>query len=867
MRRRAAIAAVLLCAGSLPARSQGGSAAGGPQADEVELTADRLVYDWEDRKLVLEGHVIATRGPAILRAARGSLDRRTGILRLEGGVLAVQGRQVVVAEAAVVDLESKSADLKDATLFLKDRTAPSPSLLTDRAAVRAAGKNALVLTGKRVRRLPSGALVAEAVTMTPCDCAGEPDFELTAPEVEVKDDRARLSSPRLQLLGASVPLLVPVSLPLTERQSGLLFPPFQYAAITGFGTEVPLFLTLGRSYDLTVAPGIFTGSGGRTTAAPTTRGVVGPRLGLEFRYAPVERTGGQLDVDLVRDAKQKDSPGGSNPSLDYTLVGQVHRGEIPSSPGRGFDGVRGVLRFSHRTEAPGVLAAAQGTLATDSMYLQDTELRELDRFLDALRTHAGIVRTQGPAAAGVDATVLLDVRTGNDGANPDRRLFGAERRATFQRLPNVFGQLAPARVGPFAFSAELSAARFAPFTRLDPRERDTGFGPTDLGAPNAQPPPVPVTDPLGLGRAPAVRFDASPRLSWSASGLPLLLAVELGARADAWLFENDPARNRRRLYGIASVRAQISLERAFGSLLHTVEPGIELRTITRALRSGGPAIGDPFDGGGPDFSSAPGAARQGVAQEPPPGPGLPPARLAVPAARRPYDELDGAAPEAGETLATLRVAQALWSKSAPGHAPARVVTVDLRQDLVLRAGNTGARIGETGAAAAFAWGPASFGASAQYDWRLRALTLLGGGFSLHDARGDEVHGGLSLQRGAASERIRAGIDELFAAAQVASDAGDLFGSAGFGGSATLPLRRQGIRVLYDASHLLAAGGLPPDTADWSHRLALVYETPCRCAGIQLYASFPFIGGKLLRGPSIGVLLDLKSLGSFGLSST
>src|SRR5207244_10295331 len=73
LRRCAAIAAVVLCAASLPARPQGGSAAASPEA-EVELTADRIVYDWEDRKLVLEGHVVATRGPAILRAAR---DRKS----------------------------------------------------------------------------------------------------------------------------------------------------------------------------------------------------------------------------------------------------------------------------------------------------------------------------------------------------------------------------------------------------------------------------------------------------------------------------------------------------------------------------------------------------------------------------------------------------------------------------------------------------------------------------------------------------------------------------------------------------------------------------------------------------------------------
>src|SRR2546430_910101 len=118
------------------------------------------------------------------------------------------------------------------------------------------------LTADRIRRLPSGALVAESGTMTPGDCAAEPDFELDSSEVKIEDDRARLSSPHRGLLGASIPLLLPLSLPLTERQTGLLFPPFQYSAISGFGTDVPLLLPLGRSYDATVAAGLFTGSGG-----------------------------------------------------------------------------------------------------------------------------------------------------------------------------------------------------------------------------------------------------------------------------------------------------------------------------------------------------------------------------------------------------------------------------------------------------------------------------------------------------------------------------------------------------------------------------------------------------------------------------
>jgi LPS-assembly protein len=875
MRRRAAIAAAVLFASTAAARAQGSSAPGRQQADaEVDLTADRIVYDWETRKLELDGHVVATRGPlGVLRAARGTLDRTTGILRLEGGVIAVQGRQVLSADAALVDLDARTADLSSATLFLKDRTAPPPQTLTDRKAIRGAGKNALVLTGKRIRRLPSGALLAEDVTMTPCDCAGEPDFVLASPSVTVDDDRARLTRPRLDILGASIPLLVPLSLPLTERQSGLLFPPLQYSSITGFGTEVPVFVTLGRSYDFTVSPGIFTGSGGATSAVPGSRAVSGPRLGFQFRYAPIDGTGGQIDLDLVRDLHRFDSPGES-----AQLAAAV--GEAPSAPGRGIGGVRGVLRYSHRTEAPGWLGAVQGSLTTDNMYLQDTELRELDRFLDALRTDAGVVRTQGPAAAGVDATFLFDVRTtlnnwpASPGAtptlpqdSPDRRTFGDERRATFQRLPSVFGQLAPARVGPFAFSAELSATRFAPFVALDPRERDTGFGPTDINAPLASTPATGLADPLGLGRARATRFDASPRLSWGLEGLPILLSGDVGVRADAWLFDDDSGRNRQRAYALATARAEVALQRSFGTLLHTVTPGIEVRGITPALASGGPPIGDPFDAGGTFFSSDPFAAQQGVAPGLAPRAGVAGPITGVPAARRPYDELDGAAPEDGEALATVRVLQGLWTRAPAGHAGGRIVTLELRQDFVLRAGSNGARLGETGAAAGFAWGAFGINAAAQYDWSLRRWTYLTGSLSARSAAGSEVHGGMSLQRGAASERIRAGIDELFSAARIAADPGFLFGSASIGGSSPFPWTRQALRISYDASHLLAATALPLNTADWTHRLAFIYETPCRCAGFQLYAAFPFAGGKLLKGPSIGVLLDLKSLGAFGLSST
>src|SRR5438132_13627517 len=82
----------------------------GPPGAEVEIEADRIYYAWEKQLLQLEGHVVARRGPGLLRAASGSLDRAHGILKREGGVLGVQDHQGCLADAAVGDFNSRPAE-------------------------------------------------------------------------------------------------------------------------------------------------------------------------------------------------------------------------------------------------------------------------------------------------------------------------------------------------------------------------------------------------------------------------------------------------------------------------------------------------------------------------------------------------------------------------------------------------------------------------------------------------------------------------------------------------------------------------------------------------------------------------------------
>jgi LPS-assembly protein len=849
VRRSAATAAFASLVLGLPAWPQGGGPAAllaGPPGQEVEIEADKATYGWEKRLLELEGHVVARRGDGVLRASSGTLDREHGTLALSGGVLGVQGRHVFLADAALVNLDGRSADLQGAVLYLKEKPAV--------AANPTSGRNSLILHGARVQQLSRDEFLAHDVTLTPCDCPGEPDYELLATTARIDEDRAHLVGTRLRLMGATMPLF-PLSLPLTQRQSGLLAPQLGFASAFGFGYSQPVFITLGRSNDITLSPGLFTGTSHTYEPTPGRRTIRGPRLGAEWRYAPVEGTSGAVSVDLFYDFDKGDSRYHDPADPSATVVPPLYPGEHGTDPGRGFGGIRGVAHVAHRSEGDLGTFAVQGTAATDSMVLADSQPASLESTLDLLRTDLGAWRASGPLTLGADATLLQDVRYRGD--YPDRRLFGPERRSTFQRLPALFGQLAPVPLGPLVLSAEASAVQFAAFAGPDAEERATGFGPTDRGA-SASLPVIPGN----AARAPALRFDVSPRISVSGpADLALDLRLEAGARADAWMLEGFSDRNRARLYALLGARAALPLERAFGGALHRIEPSIEVRALSRPLQSGGPPIGDPADGGGAIYLPFANAAEQGLA------PGLPRRDSAitagVPAMRRPYDEIDGAAPSTGEVEATFGFSQSLWTKS--GASAVRLIRLDLLQDALLWSQGAGARLGEASAVLSALLGPASLTGVFRFDWTLRTVSVAGLTASLRDSRGDEIHAGGSVLATASSERLRSGIDELFSAVRLATGSGDLSGSAGAGVSAPVPIGRQGLRLAYEASHfVLPSGAQPPaNLGDWTHSVRAAYETPCRCAGVQLSADFHFLGGSLLGGPTIRFVLDLKSLGSFG----
>ncbi len=848
------IAAFVLLASSAVAADVPAVLLAGPPGQLVNIEADHLEYEIDTRVIRLEGHVLVRRGDATLRASHGVLDRTANQLKLTGDVFGLQGRQVFLADAALVDLNLRSADLTNAVIFLKERTVSESN--------PRAGKNQLTLHGKRVRRLSTTTLAAYDVTFTPCDCPGEPDFEIAAETALIEGDRAHLSGAHLVLGGLPIPIF-PLSIPLTSRQSGLLSPLFGGSIVTGFTLAQPLFLTLGRSLDLTLTPGYYLGGGNSPAPSPSVaalgaRNVRGPRLGIETRYAPFENTRGSFSLDLLYDLDR-------GASLGYAVSGEPDTG-----PGRGFGGVRGIAHLAHRTEGAAGTFAVQGTLATDTVVVADIDPLPLDRSLDYLRTDVGAWRASGPVSVGADATLLQDVRIPDVGT-PDRRLFGPERRHTFQRLPGVFAQVAPVGFGFLTAAAEASVVEFSPIGTRDPLERATAFGPTDRVFDRGFAASVFTAGP-DYGRARALRFDLAPRLVAALpSDLPVQLAVHAGARADAWLLQGVDGRDHQRAYLTAGARASVDLERRYGERLHVITPELRVRVISASLQGGGPSIGDPADAGGADYSRSLDEAEQGL------GPGQGRRDLTktsgVPAARRPYDELDGAAPSGGEVEATFGISQALWTKTSA--LPSRTLRFDLLQDVLLwngrssgGAGTRRGRLGEASVSAAVLLGAVGISTQVRYDWPTQQISALNANLTgLRDWRGDEIHGGLSLLRGSTSERLRTGVDELFSAARLAVASPDgLSGSASIGASGVLPVMRNGLHLSYDLIRYLFVGlnGAPSPAylEDWDHRVGLAFEPPCHCATVGLTVTARVKDGKLFGAPTYSFVLDLKSLGSF-----
>jgi LPS-assembly protein len=696
---------------------------------DVSFEAAQVVFRGETGRYELSGGAVIRRGGVVLRASRATVDPETGEVWASGGVLLLDATRAVQADTmhAVLDGPFEASEV---VAFLKEK--PLDPVRVASLAEARRGRNRLSLTADRVEGDADGRLGIDGARLTLCDCGQgrAPTWELAAAgRTKVDGDRLSLSWPVLRVtprfLGVTRPvpvLAVPwLSLPLRDRQSGLLFPELSARpSVTGFGIGLPVYFTLGRSADVTLTPEYFFGP-----EDPGSGGAVeGPGLGVELRWAPAERAAGEVRLHLVQDLDRerlKPPPEGSG------------------APGGG--ALRLSIEGSHRQSlGDRTRLAANLSLAQDAFVFRD--FRGAGLPADAFYSRSDVLVSHRRERWVLDGgAAYLEPLAHDDRFRPGAPSpFGLALPA-LHRWPSVTAQLLPSGAGGLQLQGRVGVSRFAPF-----EGHEAPLLPTDPGFPRAAD-QAPARPPLPAGVTPLPREAVTRGEARLQLALPALagrtIAVEPWIRGAALGYAFDAVDPTAAAWGLAGLSASAELARRFGAVEHRIVPRVELVAGTAAWRPRDappyPAY-DPWDRTDPDAEVELDGEAAAMVQRLSAAPG-------------------GAYAQARATLGT-RLA-----------GPGGSLGLTLGQDADVRAG----RLAESFAALSAARGPLRLDGSVRLlafggrpprtqGWErswLDELTRLHLGASLRDRRGDALRVSLDATGAGAVGAQGAGVDALF----------------------------------------------------------------------------------------------------------
>lgn len=798
-------------------------------AGDARVDAATAVFDVASGVYRLDGGVVIARGVVRLRAGAARYDPRTGVVDATGGVLLTDASRAIAADGihAVLDGDFEA---REVVAFLKDGPVDLTGATTG-AAAGACGRNALTARAGRVAGGKGGELRLEDARVTPCDCAdGAPSWELRAEAAVVRPgQRVELSwpvlyvTPRFLLVERPVPVFTfPwIALPLGDRVGGLLAPQLGTSGPTGLTLAQPVFVTLGPSADLTVAPRWIFGRA-RAQVAEGKPSVRGPGGALEWRWAPAPEAAVRLDADVTWDLDDE--------------VGAL----------QGADGARG-LRLA-LSGAGAWQPAARTTLRADLDLVGDP-LYVRDFTPDVLLRDASARRSAAVASARGDQAVLeaslawLEPvsRTGALAQDVDYGLFGAKLPA-FHRWPSAAVTLLPAPVaGPLRLSGRAGLSRFAPPRGVTGDGGADGLGPGDRGWTRDAADPAELDGRWEPGeRLAATRADARAELA-APFTLGDVVAVEPSLRGAAAGYAFDAARAPvANGWASAGLTVSTGLARRFGALRHELAPRLEWRATSGVAGGALPAYGyDGWDRGG---AVPPGA-----------GATLVTGRLAA------------AAPPGASSQLRLSLATRLV------RGDDELFRAEIGQELDARRG----RLAEAFLRASAARGPVSGEVDARlwsagrlvpvpepaYASWLDAFSELRLRLALADGRGDELRAGLLAVGSGGSGRLAGGADDLFdprPAATSALAAGSLAAAIRLG-PATL-----GYEVLLPARTAVVPACIGPGTRvanSWEVQQqtgSIEWDSPCKCFRARLAVRMNACGDV---GASLG--LDLGKAGGAG----
>ncbi|MCE9666917.1 LPS assembly protein LptD [Myxococcus stipitatus] len=588
-----------------------------PSGETVELAADFLTYEADKQVLTARGHCELRTGEMLLRSDEVTYDEANQVATASGNVMFVgPGGMAAVADDVRVDLRSFEATLQGG-LFMQKKGVTLEALLTAKTPqeLRAMGETPVLLSGSRIRRTGPNAFVVDDLAFTPCECGpGDPSWRVEASAANVVlGERATLSWPVVYVQSVPVFALPWLYLPLAERRSGLLLPAPTFSGVNGFTLNQPIFITLGRSYDLTFTPGYYVGKPFQELTfdpnpevqgdeihyrEPHLNGVRGPRLLTEFRYVPSERTRGRVTLGLLHDSRPLVNPEQGRFYYYPREAGQPER--YVDAP----RGMRGEASWQHYQDlGDGWVDRVDASFVSDGFYTRDLTADVIARELDYLRSSATVFRRKEDSYVGLDVSLRQDIRFAYrffqdnripSQLDPTRPEIPSPK--TFQRLPGLVMAL-PERP---LFGGLIGGLR-AEYTRQAPMGAGFADDGIDVFRPNGTYTPYKFTpDPADPWRRPVDpgqsngvfdyddresrdRIDFTPRLSTSlALGDVAQLTPSLGLRQDVWLGEVS-GRTWQRGYPIGNLLLESQLARTWSgeksSYRHAIAPSLELRYV------------------------------------------------------------------------------------------------------------------------------------------------------------------------------------------------------------------------------------------------------------------------------------------------
>lgn len=503
-------------------------------ADIVTLRGDREPASGPD--VVAEGNVHLRRGALELRAPRLEIDRarRSGLL--SGGVVGLDGRVVFFARSLRFDDTTGLQTLEGGTILVK-KGLEGPALRegfdsADPGCVRGLGQNALTLRATEIRRERGGELDATGVWFTTCACGENcrPLLAVSAANAHVvPNDRASFWWPTLRLFDVPVLPLPWISLPLRNRQTGLLFPIVAFNGPGGINVGAPVFITLGESADLTLEPLYYFGTTNADVGGtgPDSTGVRGFGGDAEFRWRPAADAAGSLHVLYLYDW----------------------------SKGTTGTGVRGNRGFLDATHAQGLLGGRFATalnLASDSDFRADTAVAVPLRYEPYLRSSVQYTRTLGPVGLSFESLYLENLQPEPYGQGP-----AIHPRTPLGQIPGVIAPVARLNLGGSTHLGRLMMDEQAEVSAEDAwRGLPPGTHSRRLSASAA----LAQTLPLVGGEYGALSLDAGERAQWL--GLP-------GRNGQDW-----------RAGGYLGLFGRTRIARTFESgWVHDFVPGLRVRGL------------------------------------------------------------------------------------------------------------------------------------------------------------------------------------------------------------------------------------------------------------------------------------------------